>query len=213
MLWTRVVTKTGKGQVDFKAQSLRSLRPPLIRAAWKIPRKSLEIGVRCVFGIFVFSCSFGILVFFAERRLLSKLHFLLCFSTNLNVLLAICMFVFAMEGLWDDLNLERLFVKTNDLHNEGYDVSLYLQCVSLFPTVSKLQNALLSRSRSPETMAPSLGFPRVEVQKIGRCFGQCFSQTSLEVLSDHFGTFFGGRKGMGSKLCLEGFFDSSDFCG
>ena len=47
--------------------------------------------------------------------MLSTLNFLLCFSTNLNVSLAICMLFCFLEGLWDDLKLERLFIKTNDL--------------------------------------------------------------------------------------------------
>lgn len=86
----------------------------IFRAAWGVP------------GDFGFQLLFGDIGFFLRSAdCFPHLTFCGVFSTNLNVLLAICM------GLWDDLKLERLSIKTNDLDNEGYDVFLYLQFVSL----------------------------------------------------------------------------------
>lgn len=183
--------------MDFQAQRLRSLR----NHRWfvlpgKKKRKSLEIGVRCVFGILVFSCFFGILAFFAERRLLSTLNFLLCSSTNLNVLLAICMFFCFLEGLWDDLNLERLSIKTNDLWSwQRKDMMFFsdLQFVSLRTHgLKKLQNYTFPE---PEPEPRNHGaFPWADVSS-------CQSNLSGEICRTSFGThFLGGGKGMGSKI-------------
>ena len=64
------------------------------------------------------------------------------------------------------------------------------------PTVSKLQNYTFPEPEPRFPMAPSLGFPRAEVQKIGRCFGQCFSQTSQGFVGPVW-DIFGGEEGYG----------------
>ena len=195
--------KQGRGNVDFKAQRLRSLRPPLIRAAWGGFRGKVWKLVWDVFLGFLFSAAFlGYCFFFAERRLLSTLNFLLCFSTNLNVLLSICMLFCFLEGLWDDLKLERLSIKTNDLVQRK-DM---IWCFSPPP-------------RSEKTPSFALPFPEPEPRFPMAPFrdGQMFRASVKPLrrnLSDQFwDMFFGGWEGYGIQNCVwKDFFVSSDFC-
>lgn len=142
--------KQGKGHVDFKAPRLRSLRnhrlrPPYFSCCLGGPPE--KFGNWCFWGCLFSAAFWRYWLFFAERRLLSTLNFLLCFSTNLNVLLAICMLFCFLEGLWDDLKLERLSIKTNDLVQRKDMIFLPS------PRVSKLQ--IYFPKNLPQTAAPS----------------------------------------------------------
>lgn len=145
-------------------------------------------------------CDIGF--FFAERRLLSTLNFLLCFPTNLNVLLAICMLFCFLEGLWDDLNLERLSIKTNDLVQRKDMMFLSLPPILIsLRTHGSPKNSKFCPTDFPWRLAP-----RADASS-------CQSNLSGEICRTSFGTFFGGEEGYGIQNCVwKDFFVSSDFC-
>ena len=107
--------------------------------------------------------------------MLSTLNFLLCFSTNLNVLLAICMLFCFLEGLWDDLKLERLFIKTNDLVQRK-DM-MFFSTSNLF-----LSSGLVSKTPIlPYFPGAGAGAPKPwRHGAFPRADASSFSQTSLE---------------------------------